>query len=269
VLNGIEFYNECQKHLFHAVGKLKYLKELDLRWSMITQTGATTLAEVLPSLQLLEKLVLKAIVFDNECQKNLFHAVGKLKYLKELDLGWSMITQTGTVTLAQVLPSLQLLEKLVLQNIEFDNECQKHLFHAVGKLKYLKKLVFYLFKITQSAAVTLAEVLPSLQLLKKLVLRNIEFDNECQKHLFHAVGKLKYLKKLDLQSSVITQTGAVTLADVLPSLQLLEKLVLGNIVFDHECQKHLFHAVGKLKYLEKLDLGSTACDHASRCSSSN
>jgi Ran GTPase-activating protein (RanGAP) involved in mRNA processing and transport len=252
VLRHIEFDNECQKHLFHAVGKLKYLKELDFGLSPITQTGHVTLAEVLPSLQLLEKLVLENIEFDDECQKHLFHAVGKLKYLKELDLGLSTITQTGA--LAEVLPSLQLLEKLVLRNIEFDNECQKHLFHAVGKLKYLKELGFRLSTITQTGAVTLAEVLPSLQLLEKLVLEDIEFDDECQKHLFHAVGKLKYLKELDLGWSTITQTGAVTLAEVLPSLQLLEKLVLRNIEFDNECQKHLFHAVGKLKYLKGLNL---------------
>jgi hypothetical protein len=66
---------------------LKYLKELDIGKFRITQTGAVTLAEVLPSLQLLENLVLGSIGFDDECQKHLFHAVGKLKYLKELDLG--------------------------------------------------------------------------------------------------------------------------------------------------------------------------------------
>jgi toll-like receptor 13 len=234
---------------------LKYLKELDIGKFRITQTGAVTLAEVLPSLQLLEKLMLKYIEFDNECQKHLFHAAGKLKYLKELDFGFSKITQTGGVTLAEVLPSLQLLEKLVLQNIEFDDECQKHLFHAVGNLKYLKELDLRYSEITQTGAVTLAEVLPSLQLLEKLVLQNIEFDDECQKHLFHAVGKLTYLKELDLGWSEIIQTGAVTLAQVLPSLQLLEKLVVRNIEFDNECQKHLFHAVGKLKYLKELDLG--------------
>ena len=254
VVGNIGFDDECQKHLFPAVGKLEYLKELDLSFSKISKTGAVTLANVLPSLQLLEKLVLRNIKFDNECQKHLFHAVGKLKYLKELDFGWSTITETGAVTLAEVLPSLQLLEKLVLKNIEFDNECQKHLFHAVGKLKYLKELDLGYSKITQTGAVTLAEVLPSLQLLEKLVLQYFSFDDECQKHPFRAVGKLKYLKELRLGWSVITQTGAVTLAEVLPSLQLLEKLVLEDIEFDDECQKHLFHAVGKLKYLKKLDL---------------
>jgi Ran GTPase-activating protein (RanGAP) involved in mRNA processing and transport len=239
---------------FHAVGKLKYLKELDFGWSKITQTGEVALAEVLPLLQLLEKLVLKNFEFDDECQKHLFYAVGKLKYLKELDFGFSKITQTGAVTLAEVLPSLQLLEKLVLKNIELDDECQKHLFHAVGKLKYLKELDFGFSTIFQTGAVTLAEVLPSLQLLEKLVLQDIEFDDECQKHLFHAVGKLKCLKELDFGLSEITQTGAVTLAEVLPSLQLLEKLVLRKVDFDDECQKHLFHAVGKLKYLKELNL---------------
>ncbi|CAB4028878.1 Hypothetical predicted protein [Paramuricea clavata] len=243
--------------LCYAVGKLKYLKELDLGWSKITQTAAVTLADVLPSLQLLEKLVLKEIEFDNECQKYLCYAVGKLKYLNELRLEWSgMITQTGPVTFAEVLPSLQ-MEKLMFGNIGFNDERQKHLFHAVGKLKYLKEFYFDGSKITQTGAITVADVLPSLQFLEVLVLGKFEFDNECQKHLFHAVGKLKFLKKLGLGWSKITQTGAVTLAEVLPSLQLLEELVMNMIEFDDECQEHLFHSVGKLKYLKNFDLFCT------------
>ncbi|CAB3985996.1 Hypothetical predicted protein [Paramuricea clavata] len=120
----------------------------------------------------------------------------------------------------------------MLDDIGFDDECQKHLFHAVGKLKYLKELVFRLSKITQTDAVTLAEVLPSLQLLEKLVFGNIEFDDECQKHLFHAVGKLKYLKELDLKRSKITLAGLDALTDVLPTLPNLRWIWFSKIKSD-------------------------------------
>ncbi len=113
----IAFHNSCDKQLFGALGKLKYLKELNLIFRATTETGVETLAEVLPSLLLLEKLVLEFNTrtnFDNLCIKRLFRALGKLKYLKELDLYFFNTTETGVESLAEVLPSLQLLEKLML-----------------------------------------------------------------------------------------------------------------------------------------------------------
>ena len=132
MLGEVDFDDECQKQLFAALGKLKYLKELNLCETRITQTGVEALAEVLPSLQLLEELGLGKISrCDDGCHKQLFDALGKLKYLKKLTLGLTGITQTDIEALTDVLSSLQLLEKLYLGEIDFDNECQKQLFAAL------------------------------------------------------------------------------------------------------------------------------------------
>ena len=252
VLGDIHFYNEGHKQLFHAVGKLRYLKELDLSLTKIADTGADAFAEVLPSLHLLGKLVMRRIDDDNEAQKQLFHAVGKLRYLKELHLCYTKITKTAADALAKVLSLLQLLEKLVLGRIDVDNEGQKQLFLAVGKLRYLKELNLHDTKITETGAVALAKVLSSLHLLEKLVMCRIDDDNEGQKQLFLAVGKLRYLKELFLGRTKITETGADTFAEMLASLHLLEKLTLPKIDVDNKTQKQLFHTVGKLKYLKNL-----------------
>ncbi len=80
----------CDEQLFGALGKLKYLKELNLNTCLIfDETIVETLAVVLPSLHLLKKLVLEFETvgdFDNSCYKQLFNALGKLKYLEELNL---------------------------------------------------------------------------------------------------------------------------------------------------------------------------------------
>ncbi len=175
-----------------------------------------------------------------------------MRYLKKLDLRGTKITETGADTLAKVLLSLHLLEELLLGNIDVDNEGQKQLFLAVGKLRYLKRFNLIDGKIAETGADALAKVLSSLHLLEKLVMREIDADNEAQKQLFHAVGKLRYLKELDLRDTKITETGADTLAKVLLSLHLLEKLLLGKIDVDNEGQKQLFLAVGKLRYLKEL-----------------
>ncbi len=254
VLGDIHFYNEAQKQLFYAVGKLRCLKELDLRGTKITKTDADAFAEVLSSLHLLEKLVMCRIDDDNETQKQLFHAVGKLRYLKELDLRGTKITETGAVALVKVWSSLHLLEKLWLGDTDLYNAGQKQLFHAVGKLRYLKELHLAGTTITETGADALARILSSLYLLEKLLLRKIDVDNKAQKQLFLAVGKLKYLKTLYLQRCKITQTGGEAFAEMLPSLQLLEKLTLLGIDFDNGSLEQLFLAVGKLKYLKTFYL---------------
>ena len=199
VLTNVDVADRKCEKIFSAIKLLKNLKKLDLGGMEVNNGKA--FIEIFSSLLFLKEIVFPDVLMCDDDVTGCFDALRSLKYLKNLDLGRSMITQAGDVTLADVLPSLQLLEKLVLQEIEFDRKCQKQLFHAVGKLKYLKELDLGCSEITQTGAVTLAEVLPSLQLLEKLVLRKVDFDDECQKHLFHAVGKLKYLKELDLGSN--------------------------------------------------------------------
>ncbi len=126
-----------KKTLFGGLGKLKYLKELNLVGFLRTRIHAEALAEVLPSLQLLEKLVLHSsdeIEFvDSWTDEKLFAALGKLKYLKELNLKHFSVTEIDVETLAQVLPSLQLLERLVLELYlnKNDDSCVKQLFGAL------------------------------------------------------------------------------------------------------------------------------------------
>ena len=248
---------KCYEQLFSALGSLKYLKELELIRISIDKTGAKALARVLPSLTLLEKLVLGYIPFDNECdEQQLFAALENLKYLKELDLERININKTGAEALTRVLPSLTLLEKLVIGRIVSDDECDEQLFAALGNLKYLKELDLSRININKTCAEALARVLPSLTLLEKLELRVINLYDECGEHaLLAALGNVKYLKELELIRISIDKTGAKALARVLPSLTLLEKLVLGKTDLDYECDhEQLLAALDNLKYLKELDL---------------
>ena len=260
VLEGIarDDDGECQEQLFTAVGSLRYLKELDLKKTHIAQTGTRALANSLSSLQLLEKLVLGEIDDDGESQKQVFTAVGSLRYLKEVDLeDVGIINETGALALANSLPLLQLLENLTFGNIDDDGESQKQVFTAVGSLRYLKELDLCMTYINQNAARALANALPSLQLLEKLVFGEIDDDNESQKQLFTAVGSLKYLKELELKSTRITQTGTLAFANALRSLNVLEKLMLAQMFNDDESQEQVFTAVGSLRCLKELYLTKT------------
>ena len=260
VLGSSILFNNRQMYL--AVGKLKYLKELDLFRSRVDEFSAMTLAEALPSLQLLEILVLGDVKFLNEgSMERLFLAVGKLKYLKKLSLSYHKDGSTDLIPLTEVLPSLQFLEELTLENLEFDYGRGTQLFHAIGKLQYLKKLSLFCDEWDSADLVTLSEVLPSLQFLEELTLKNLEFYYGSGTQLFHAIGKLQYLKKMNVCDLNIDKPDVISLAEVLPSLQWLEELKLGYFDDDDdECNTRLFCAIKEVKYLKKLTLLYSVCN---------
>ena len=266
VLNECNFDARSDIQLFHAVGKLKYLKELKIEYGPLeffTELGVMVLAKVLPSLYLLEKLELPVTKCDYEVNTQLIRAVGELKYLKKLSLYFFQFTATELLALAQALKSLQLLEMLKLQEgtrldcrrVSGCDDCsQTQLLHAVGKLKYLKKLRFFYAAATKTYLIVFPDVLQSLQLLEDLVLDLYNCDDGSK--LFATVGKLKYLKKLTVWGLEGTQQHHTALAEVLPTLQLLEKLHLHNEgdESDDQSETKLFQAIGKLKYLKDLAL---------------
>ena len=255
--------SKSQNKLLVAFGKLKYLKELSI--VSISDcgnrvSGRDTLAEVLPSLQLLEKLDLSFFFQPDDC-KQLFNALGKLRYLKEFSC-ITFIPEADIVAFSHALSSLQLLEKLALRfENSSNNEYIEQLCAALGDLKYLKKLDLRFPKITNSAAEALTKMLLSLELLEELkvsifgsMLRLHQLDSEHQKQVFAAIGNLRYLKKLHLYINALIDFDNEAFAKMLSSLRLLEKLNLQRIDISQSETKELFIAVGKLKYLKKLKL---------------
>ena len=259
---NLEFCSDkSPQNLFAAFRKLKCLKELSVNIVGVhDKTPAIeTLAEVLPSLQLLRTLHLVGFFCRTEKErKQLFGALRELGYLKELSC-FSLIN-ADTEAFADALPSLPLLEKLAFEIRNFsNNEYAEQLHAALGKFKYLRKLEYCLFKIGDSELEALAKVLLSLELLEELTLNGTWWeksgDGEHKKNMFSAISKLKYLKKLDLSIGEYFIYTEGALSKMLPSLQLLEKLKLKEINLKNGNQvKELFIALGKLKNLRKVDL---------------
>ena len=256
-----------------ALKSLGNLRSLDLRSTGIWESTTAALACVLPSLKLLEKLRLRIYRFNDESERKLFAAFGKLKKLKELLI--CGMPSPSINALAEVLPSLQSLEKV---HVNVYGNCLKLLLNALGKLRYLKAFS-YDSPIRNADVEAFAHTLSSLPLLEKLSFTTCELSNtECVGQLYAAIGKLKYLRKLKLyieNTSIInaeveaiifnriifnTNSEVEALAEVLPSLELLEELTLWwdeENEPDSEHKKQLLAAMSKLRYLKKLNLN---CD---------
>ena len=227
---------------YDAISKLKYLRKLDLFIVNTTNNSeAEALAKALPSLESLEELTLNlalyAVVIGRE--QIVFAAIGKLKYLKELDYGCPLGGYADIKTFSEMLTSLRSLEKLKVRGFKCKNESEKkELFVAVGKLKHLKKLALDT-KITRTNVKALARALPSLQKLENLKLDYIYDINESQgAELLTAVCKLKYLKKLTLHWRKMKPTNVDALVRALASLQVLEELTLDVYFYcNHDCDE--------------------------------
>ena len=259
ILEDIVFPNvssrctKCTTENFSSLESLRYMRRLDLRGIIFENSTAQALARVLPSLQLLEKLKLKLEPDSDESSKQLFAALRRLEFLKELVV--ISDGEIGTSGLVEVLLSLQLFEKVKLCFFVSD-ENNKPLLGALGNLRYIK--ILCLPTITNSNTKAFARVLSSLPLLEKLYFGTKNLSNtECVEQLYAALGKLKYLRKLVLYILNITNREAEALAKVLPSLELLEDLQLardGKNGLDSEHEKKMFVAMSKLRYLKKLCL---------------
>ncbi|XP_028399720.1 uncharacterized protein LOC114523089 isoform X1 [Dendronephthya gigantea] len=260
---------EDTKQLCSGLGKIRYLKELSLNLGDRHPECINHLAEVLPSLHLLERFVLECEYSDlsgKHTVEKLFSALGRLMYLRDLEFTNRHFRIQENVrdilkAVALMLLSLQLLEKLVFdlpynwcRNNDEDGDYTSEIqlvTTALGKLKNLRELG--LSGIMSGKGI--AEVLASLPLLERLMLRfnyvwksgdmcnnNIGYEEK----IFHSLVKVKYLKQL-----FIFDTHFCTdLVEVLPSLRLLETLGLELYARD----KTLSLSLGELKYLRKLDL---------------
>ena len=240
VLVNVHVLGSDEETIFRKIKLLKNLRKLNFHDTRIYNHKA--FSEMLSFLPFLEDIVFPVIYFDEtDDMTNFFSGLTSLRYLKNLDLCgiWvdcdSMTDDCNIAELvAGVLPSLQLLEKLVLRGLGFSDVDgrDRGLFVALRSLKYLKELELHGSRSTQIDAETLAEVLPSLQLLEKLSLRWFDLSNTSDQQLFTVVGSLRFLQKLDLSFTDISPAGATNLTAVLPTLRNLTSIWLPMILHD-------------------------------------
>ena len=267
----LHFFTSDNKRLLRALGNLRYVKKFSsvLR---VEDSSTEAFVHMLSSLPLLEKLDFSTdYLLNDEFVEQLYGTLGKLKYLRKLYLFIFNINWEAEA-LAEVLPSLELLEELNLHPLDhdtLDSEHVKKVFVAISKLRYLKKLVLNCQGIGCADLKALNEMLPSLPMLKKLVLLEIYSVNQSQsKGLFIALfGKVKHLRKLYLNWKRITQSNVDALVEGLASLQMLEELVLSVSCYscthdcdddcddecDHDCKDDCSH--------ECDDTCNDECDH--------
>ena len=165
-----------------ALKSCKKLKLLYLSNNTIGAKGATALVEMLPSFELLEKLGLSHAGLDEVDVEKVLNALKSCK-LKVLDLGNNTVSAKGATALAQMLPSLELLEALGLYDAGLDEVDVEKVLKALKSCKKLKILYLNNNTIGAKGATALDEMLPSFLCLKLLNLQNVSLDEEVKTKL--------------------------------------------------------------------------------------
>ena len=103
------------------------MKILYLGNNTIGAKGATALAKMLPSFELLEVLGLSDAGLDEVDVEKVLKALKSCEKLKELYLGNNTIGAKGATALVEMLPSFLCLKLLNLQNVSLDEEVKTKL----------------------------------------------------------------------------------------------------------------------------------------------
>ena len=214
------------------------LKILGLDNNTVGAKGATTLARMLPSFELLEELYLLDASLDEVDVEKVLKALKSCKKLKLLNLGNNTVAAKGATTLAKMLPSFELLEVLYLSNAGLNEVDVEKVLKA---LKSCKLKILYLNNNTVGAegATALAKMLPSLELLEVLYLSDAGLNEVDVEKVLKALKSCKKLKILDLNNNTIGAKGATALVEMLPSFLCLKLLNLRNVSLDEEVKTKL------------------------------
>ena len=142
------------------------MKILNLNKNKVGARGATALAKMLPSLELLEKLYLFDAGLDEVDVEKVLKALKSCK-LKIFNLSNNKVGARGATALAKMSPSLESLEELDLFEAGLDEVDVEKVLNALNSCK-LKILDLGKNKVGARGVTALAKMLPSLELLEKL-----------------------------------------------------------------------------------------------------
>ena len=142
------------------------MKILNLNKNKVGARGATALAKMLPSLELLEKLYLFDAGLDEVDVEKVLKALKSCK-LKIFNLSNNKVGARGATALAKMSPSLESLEELDLFEAGLDEVDVEKVLNALNSCK-LKILDLGKNKVGARGVPALAKMLPSLELLEKL-----------------------------------------------------------------------------------------------------
>ncbi|XP_073699591.1 NACHT, LRR and PYD domains-containing protein 12-like [Garra rufa] len=239
-----------------------HLRELDLSWNQITNTGVNHLCDVLKDSHCkLERLSLWGCsITEKQCLILTSALKSNPSHLRGLNLSENQIKNTGVNDLCDVLKDSHCkLERLRLRGCEMTDEGCSALTSALkSNPSHLRELDLSLNKLGDSGVKYLSDLLMNPQF--KLEKLDLYYCSITEKQCLILTSALKsnpsHLRELDLSWNEITNTGVNDLCDVLKDSHCkLERLSLfGCGITDVSSLTQSLTNAKALQFLKELDL---------------
>uniref|UniRef100_A0A8C1X518 Uncharacterized protein n=1 Tax=Cyprinus carpio TaxID=7962 RepID=A0A8C1X518_CYPCA len=239
-----------------------HLRELDLSWNKMKNTGVNRLCDVLKDSHCkLERLSLICCEMTDEGCSALTSALkSNPSHLKELNLSGNHLGQSGVKNICALLSNSQFkLEKLVLWRCNITEE--QCLILTVGlclNLSHLRELDLSGNEIKNTGVKILCDVLKDSHCkLEKLWLGCCDItDGGCSAVTSALKSNPSHLRELDLSGNQLGQSGVKNVSDLLKNPQCkLEKLTLcGCSITEKQCLMLTSALKSNPSHLRELDL---------------
>ncbi|XP_035690072.1 NLR family CARD domain-containing protein 4-like [Branchiostoma floridae] len=204
------------KPLVQGFSHMSLLEELDLsRNPDLGDAGMEVLQFGLSSVPHLAILVLELVCMTAVGMSSLVPYMHHLVGLRELDISYNYIGDTGLESLTTVLPIFTDMQVLVLCNIDISPTGMRTLVPALCQLTRLIKLDISENAIGDPGLEFLAAILHRLTAMKVLVLRQTGISDRGISSLIKALPHLVQLQVLDVSFNNIGDSGIVSLVETL------------------------------------------------------
>ncbi|CAH1259227.1 NLRP3 [Branchiostoma lanceolatum] len=202
--------------LVQGFSHMSLLEELDLSVNRdLGDAGMEVLQGGLSSVPHLAVLRLTFVGMTAVSMSSLAPYMRHLVGLRELDISWNEIGDTGLESLSAILPIFTAMQVLVLQSIGISPTGMRTLVPALCQLTRLIKLGISKNDIGDPGLECLAGILPYLTAMKVLVLNKTGISDREILSLIKALPHLVQLQVLDVSRNNIGDSGIVSLVQTL------------------------------------------------------
>ncbi|CAH1233902.1 NLRC4 [Branchiostoma lanceolatum] len=264
-------------YMRHLVG----LRELDIHWNKIGDTGLESLTAILPIFTAMQVLVLREISISPTGMRSLVPALCQLTRLIKLDISWNTIGDPGLECLAAILPYLTAIKVLLLSYTRISDRGISALIKALPHLVQLQVLDVGSNNIGDSGIVSLVQTLGQPSNLDmeqnppgdKSLTTAPHYNNTLQElhigwnsgvtgaglgRVAQLISALPALTSLDMSGywdipTHLSDTAAIALAEALPRLPALERLDLWHISMEPAGFQAVMQAAEEHPTLERLE----------------
>ena len=225
-------YNSLSKldslKILKGMKNISSLVTINVSHNKITDEAAEELATVLLCNTKLEKLDLSFNDLSTTDIVKIFKGMENILNLKEINIGYNMITDYAADSIATVLSHNSKLETFDMSSNYLGSKGCTKIFNGMRNVIYLRNLVISHNKITAEATVSIAAVLSHNTKLKQLDISYNDLQTPGAIQIFQGIKHTSTLTKLNIAHNMITDEVTEYIINILHNNTELKELNLSD-----------------------------------------